>query len=497
MCVFLRNAKRKELDTLVSITDNISSLLWGWPLITLLLGTHIYLTIRLRFPQRYLLTAIKLSFAREKGSNGDVSAFGALSTALAATIGTGNIVGVGTAIAMGGPGAVFWCWLTGVLGIATKYSEALLAVKYRVKTENGEMIGGPMFALERGLHAKWLAVLFCIFASIAAFGIGNMVQANSVSQLLNDTCKIPFNYTGYGLCLIVAMVMFFGVKGIAKVCTVLVPFMAAFYVLGCIVILAINSQYIMPAIHLIMKAAFNPAAAGGGLVGSGIIMTMRYGVSRGLFSNESGLGSAPIVAAAAKTRNPVRQALVSSTGTFWDTVIICAMTGIVLTSCIIANPHIDTTAGTNLINTAFNSIPIVGPVVLSVGLLTFTVSTLLGWSYYGEKAIEYLGGKKLIIYYHILWVIAIYIGSTMKLKAVWNIADCMNAMMAIPNLISLLLLSGVLVRETRKYLWSGNIGKWDRNELSLAMMEREKRIHSMMRKNKKRRRKNIKYPALY
>ena len=445
------------MERFEELTAQISSALWGWPMIILLLGTHLFLTIRLRFPQAKIFTAIRLSVTKDDNASGDVSQFGALATSLAATIGTGNIVGVATAVAFGGPGAVLWCWLTGVFGIATKYAEGLLAIKYRVQTENGEMLGGPMYALERGLKMKWLAVLFCVFTAIAAFGIGNTVQANSISMLLNESWGISTSVTGGILCLLLALVILFGLKGISKVCSTLVPFMAAFYIVGCIIILWLNAAYLKDTVVLIFNSAFTPQAAGGGFMGTTVMMAARFGIARGLFSNESGLGSAPIVAAAARTRNPVRQALVSSTGTFWDTVIICALTGLVLVSSIIAYPEIDHTQGGALTKMAFGKIPYVGPAILSVGILTFAFSTILGWSYYGEKAMEYLGGKKWIIYYRIAYIAAAFVGSVMNLTVVWNIADSMNALMAIPNLIALLLLSGVAVRETRKYLWSGRL----------------------------------------
>lgn len=445
------------MEQLQHITEVVSSFLWGWPMIILLLGTHLFLTIRLRFPQRKIFTAIRLSFKKDRGSEGDVSQFGALATSLAATIGTGNIIGVATAVAFGGPGAVLWCWITGVLGISTKYTEGLLAIKYRIKTENGQMLGGPMYALERGLKMKWLGILFCVFTAIAAFGIGNTVQANSISMLVNETLGISVHITGIIIALGVALVILFGVKGIAKVCTALVPFMAVFYILGCIYILIVNAPYLKESLNLIVSSAFTPRAAGGGFLGTTVMMAARFGIARGLFSNESGLGSAPIVAAAAQTRNPVRQALVSSTGTFWDTVVICALTGLVLVSSIIAYPDIDYTHGGALTKAAFSKIPIVGTTILTVGIFTFAFSTILGWSYYAEKAVEYLGGKRWIRYYRIIWIIAIYLGSVMNLTLVWNIADSMNALMAIPNLISLLLLSGIAVKETRKYLWEGRL----------------------------------------
>lgn len=438
---------------------SVSSFLWGWPMMILLLGTHIFMTIRLRCPQRKLFTAIRLSIKRDKDASGDVSQFGALATALAATIGTGNIIGVATAIALGGPGAVFWCWITGVFGIATKYAEGLLAIKYRVQTPTGKMLGGPMYALEKGLGWKTMAILFALFTMIASFGIGNTVQANAIATIANNTYGISPWIMGAVVCGLTAAVIIGGVKSIAKVCGMLVPFMALFYILGCIYILFVNHNYVWPAISLILKCAFSPEAAGGGFAGSSIMMVARYGLARGLFSNESGLGSAPIVAAAAQTRNPVRQALVSSTGTFWDTVIICALTGIVIVSSIIAYPDISYHDGAALTKMAFGKIPYVGEPLLSFGLLTFAFSTILGWSYYGERAVEYLKGKKWSYVYRLLYIVAVYVGSVASLNIVWNIADCMNALMAIPNLLSLLFLNGILVHETRKYLWRDRLDK--------------------------------------
>ncbi len=470
---------------LEQLTETISSYIWSWPMIILLLGTHIFLTFRLRVPQRKIFTAIKLSFTKDKDSTGDVSQFSALATSLAATIGTGNIIGVATAVSLGGPGAVLWCWLTGVFGIATKYGEGLLAVKYRVKTSDGTMLGGPMYALERGLKMKWLAVLFCIFTAIAAFGIGNGVQANAISEnfsiLLSDNSSVasatvwlnnalglnmePTFYLSFlvGICLmiLVGVVIIGGVKSIGRICSALVPFMAILYVLGCLYILCINHQYLWQAICWICRDAFSLKAGVGGAAGAAIMVGARYGIARGLFSNESGLGSAPIVAAAAQTRNPVRQALVSSTGTFWDTVVVCAITGLVLTTSIIAFPEINFHDGGLLTKKAFGMIPYVGTPILTFGILTFAFSTILGWSYYGERAMEYLGGKKIIKFYRIIWLAVCFMGCVMSLGVVWNIADIMNALMALPNLATLLLLSGVIARETRRYLWSGRLNDID------------------------------------
>ena len=447
------------MEQLNEILTEVSGLLWGWPMIILLLGTHVYLTIILRFPQRKILTAIRLSVKRDPGATGDVSQFGSLATALAATIGTGNIIGVATAIALGGPGAVLWCWLTGVFGISTKYAEGLLAIKYRVKTEKGRMLGGPMYALERGLGWKWLAVLFALFTALAAFGIGNTVQANAIATVAHETYNINPALTGGVVCLLTGAVVLGGVKSIARVCGLLVPFMALFYVLGCIYILCVNAPFLWPALKLIVQSAFSPQAAGGGFVGTTVMMAARFGIARGLFSNESGMGSAPIVAAAAQTRNPVRQALVSSSGTFWDTVVICALTGLVIVSSVLAYPDIDFQNGATLTKAAFSKIPVVGTPLLTFGLLTFAFSTILGWCYYGERAVEYLRGRRWVVVYRVLYIAAVFVGSVIELSLVWNLADCMNALMAIPNLISLIALSGVLVHETRKYLWRGRLDR--------------------------------------
>lgn len=434
-----------------TIIAKAASLLWGWPMIVLLFGTHLYLTIRLRFPQRHIFRAIRISFSRDKNAEGDVSQFGALATSLAATIGTGNIVGVATAVTMGGPGAVLWCWLTGVLGIATKYSEGLLAVKYRVKTSNGTMLGGPMYALDRGLGWKPLAIIFCILTAAASFGIGNTVQSNAISLLCYETYHIPTVWTGLVTTVMAGLVILFGVKGIARFCTAFVPLMALLYALGCFAILFINRDYLWEAISLIIRSAFTPEAAGGGFAGTTIMITARYGIARGLFSNESGLGSAPIVAAAAKTENPVRQAMVSSTATFWDTVVICALTGLVLVSSIIAYPEIDYSSGGVLTKMAFEKIPYIGAPLLTFGIIAFAFSTILGWSYYGERAIEYLSGKRFITLYRLLYVGGIFVGAIVQLTVIWNLADLLNGLMAIPNLISLLALTSVIVTETRRY----------------------------------------------
>ncbi|GHU42450.1 transporter [Spirochaetia bacterium] len=441
------------------IVSTINGWVWGPWLLILLFGTHLYLTIRTGFIQKKLGLGIRLSVTKDATGEGDVSQFAALTTALASTIGTGNIIGVGTAVAVGGPGAVLWMWLTGVFGIATKYAESLIAVKYRVKNEKGAMLGGAMFALERGLKNKKagriLGILFALFAALAAFGIGDMTQSNAVSGLVAETFKVPTWITGLVLTIFVGAVVIGGLKWISKVCEAIVPFMSIIYVLGCIIILIINARYIGPAISVILKAAFNTRAVGGGLAGFGLMAAARFGIARGLFSNESGMGSAPIVASAAKTANPVRQALVSMTGTFWDTVIICLMTGLVIVTYEVApngSAHFEN--GGTLVHEAFGSIPVIGTIILTFGLFFFAFSTILGWSYYGERGAEYLVGTNIIAPYRVIYTAVVFVGATIPLNLVWNIADTLNGLMILPNLIAVLLLSGVIVAETKKY---GNV----------------------------------------
>ena len=447
--------ERKEMEKFTNVLNAIDSAVWGWPMIILLFGTHIYMTIRTGCIQKKIGTAIKLSVTKDPDAEGEVSQFGALTTALASTIGTGNIIGVGTAVALGGPGAVLWCWLTGVLGIATKYSESLIAVKYRVKTKDGRMQGGAMYALDRGLNMKWLGLVFAFLGGFASFGIGCETQVNAIATVCKENLGIEPWIIGIAVAALTALVIFGGIKSIANVCEKLVPFMAVFYVIGCIIILGFNYDYIIPALKTIVSLAFKPGAAAGGLVGGGIMLALQYGVARGLFSNESGMGSAPIAAAAAQTRNPVRQALVSSTGTFWDTVVVCAMTGLVLVTSIMKNPAINVSTVDNggvLTTLAFNQIPVIGPVILVVGIISFAYSTVLGWSYYGERCIEYCLGKKALVPYRVLYILVAAIAPVVALDLVWTIADILNALMAIPNLVAVLLLSPVIVKETKKYI---------------------------------------------
>ena len=454
-------------DKIYSIVSSVDDFVWGWWMIFLLLGTHLFMTVRTGFIQKKTITrGIPLSVSKEDDADGEVSQFGALATALASTIGTGNIIGVGTAIALGGPGAVLWCWLTGVFGIATKYAESLIAVKYRVKTPDGRMQGGAMYALDRGLNMKWLGMIFAVFAGFASFGIGCATQVNAIAEVCETNLGIEPWIIGVIVAALTAVVIFGGIKSIASVCEKLVPFMALFYVIGCVIILCLNYDYIIPAIQTICRLAFTKGAAAGGLVGSGIRYAIQYGVARGLFSNESGMGSAPIAAAAAKTRNPVRQALVSSTGTFWDTVVVCLMTGLVLVSTIMKNPAINAdqiTDGGELTTLAFGQIPYFGPFILVVGIITFAYSTILGWAYYGERCVEYFSGKKGLIPYRALYVIIALIAPVLALDLVWKVADILNALMAIPNLVAVLLLSPVIVKETKKYI--NNLDAVDNTEV--------------------------------
>ena len=443
------------MEKFAEIISQIDAVVWGVPMIIILFGTHLFMTFRTGIIQKHLLKGIRLSVAKDEDGEGEISQFGALATALAATIGTGNIVGVATAVISGGPGAVFWMWMIGIFGMATKYSETLMSVKYRVQTKDGRMLGGAMYALERGIGQKWLAVLFAIFAALAAFGIGCLTQSNSIASACEENFGLPAWITGILLAALVAIVIIGGVKSISKVCEKLVPFMAIFYVLGCIIILIMNYRFIIPAVVLIVKSAFTVQAGFGGVAGFAVSEAIRFGCARGLFSNESGLGSAPLVAAAAKTKNPVRQSLISMTGTFWDTVVICLMTGLTLVSSVLANPDVAAAlADGNSVLTfeVFAQIPVIGRPLITISLALFAFSTILGWSYYGERAAEYLVGSGVMKLYKLLFVVLAFVGTISSLELVWNIADILNGLMVIPNVIGIFLLSGVIVAEGKKYL---------------------------------------------
>jgi alanine or glycine:cation symporter, AGCS family len=436
----------------------ISGWVWGPPLLILLVGTGIYLTFRIGFLQMRLLPySLKLAFTKkqDKRSAGDISHFQALMTALAATVGTGNIAGVATAIFTGGPGAVFWMWITAFFGMATKYAEAVLAVKYRVEDKDGEMSGGPMYYLERGLGQKWLGVLFALFGAIAAFGIGNLVQSNSVASVVQSTFSVPAWVTGLVLTIFTALALIGGIKSIGKVTALFVPVMAGFYLLAGLVVMIMNFDLVPAAVALIFTDAFTGEAVAGGALGT----VIRMGVARGVFSNEAGLGSAPIAAAAAKTDLPGRQALVSMTQVFIDTIVICSITGITI---VMGGLYTGDTTAADLTSATFGKfLGQTGSVIVAVGLLFFASSTIIGWSYYGEKCFSYLFSKNVVFYYRIAFVVAVFIGAISQLEVVWGIADVMNGLMAFPNLIGLLGLSGVVVVETRKIL---NAIKEEKNE---------------------------------
>ena len=438
--------------TFAEIFGQVGAFVWGPPMLILLVGTGFWLTIALRGVQfRKLWYSLYLAFVKRKEDTdepGDITHFQALMTALSATVGTGNIAGVATAIAAGGPGALFWMWVTGLVGMATKYGEAVLAVKYREKDEKGEMCGGPMYYISKGLGWKWLGVLFAIFAAVASFGIGSMVQSNSVADAINHTFNVPFWATGVVLMFFTAVVILGGIQSIGKVTGTLVPVMIAFYMGGALIILVLNIAAIPAALVLIVKQAFSPTAASGGFLGASVMMAIRMGVSRGVFSNESGLGSAPIAAAAAQTDQPVTQALVSMTQTFIDTIVVCTMTGLVLILTGVWNSG-DT--GARLTSSAFQIGFTGGGHVVAIGLVLFAYSTILGWSYYGEKSIEFLFGLKAVMPFRILFVISVGVGAVAKLDLVWSLSDTFNGLMAVPNLVGLLLLSPVIVKETRKY----------------------------------------------
>jgi len=443
-------------DQIIKVITSMRDFVWGVPLIVLLVGTGIFLTVILRGLQiRGLIYSLYLALIKRREDDkeaGDISHFQALMTALAATVGTGNIAGVATAIVTGGPGALFWMWITGLFGMATKYSEALLAIKFREKDKLGTMSGGPMYYISKGLGWKWLGVLFAIFAAVAAFGIGNMVQSNSVAEAVRTSFGIPNWATGIVLATLTAMVVLGGIKSIARVTQYLVPFMIIIYFSGALLIILLKISALPKIFLLIIESAFTPTAAAGGFLGATVMQTIRIGVARGVFSNESGLGSAPIAAAAAKTPNPVKQALVSMTQTFIDTLVVCTMTGLVLLLSGLWNSG---RTGAELTALAFDrSLPGgFGELVVTLGLVFFAYSTILGWCYYGEKSIEYLFRERAVKIYRVLFVIFVAVGTFLKLETVWTVADLMNGLMAFPNLVGLIGLSSVIVAETNKYFY--------------------------------------------
>ncbi|MGO1767637.1 sodium:alanine symporter family protein [Advenella sp. S44] len=448
------------LDVLKTFFDTVGGWVWGPVMLVFLVGTGVFLTLRLAFLQFTMLPfALKQAFTphgknRDGTENkGDISHFGALMTALSATIGTGNIAGVATAVVLGGPGAVFWMWITAIFGMATKFGEGVLAVKYRIVNERGQMSGGPMYYIERGLNWKWLAVLFALFGTLASFGIGSSVQSNSVAHSIEASFGIDPMLTGIVLTIFTAIVILGGIKSIATASSFIVPFMAIFYVAGGMIIIIMHLDLLGPALATIFRDAFSGEAVAGGAIGT----VIRYGVARGVFSNEAGMGSAPIAAAAAKTDHPVRQALVSMTGTFLDTIVVCSITGIVL---VMGGIYTNGETGAALTTNTFNMLlPGPGGWIVTIGLVFFAYSTILGWSYYGEKCASYLLGEWAVLPYRIIYVASVMIGTIASLDLVWVAADTFNGLMAVPNLIALVLLSGVIVKETRDFVAKRKAGE--------------------------------------
>lgn len=429
------------MNQVLSFLQKANSLLWGGPLIVLLLGTHLYFTFHCRFVQKRIKTAVKLSVTPDKDSEGEISPFASLTTTLAATLGTGNIVGVSTAIALGGPGAVFWCWLTGLLGMATTYAECYLGVLFRRKQPDGSYIGGPMYVLEDGLHCKPLAVLFCIFTILASYGVGCSTQSRAIADTASSLWGVPEYAAGLCAALLTGLVILGGVKSISRICMKLVPAMGAFYIGGCIVILFMNAATILPAVKLIFASVFSAKAAAAGFAGGAIQLAARYGIARGLFTNEAGLGTAAITAASGKTKNPENQALISMSATFWDTVVMCAMTGLVIVSSVIKNPSsIEGLSPADYTTAAFSQIPFVGTHMLGISLIAFAAATLIGWSYFGDRAVCYLFGNRTVKTFKLWYILMIFIGSIMPLTLVWETTDFINALMILPNVLSLLLL---------------------------------------------------------
>ena len=443
-------------DILNFVNNNI---MWGPLMIVALFGTHLFFTFKTGFVQKYVFKGVVKSFSKEKGK-GDISVFSSLMTALSSTIGTGNIIGVGTAIVAGGPGAVFWTWIGGFFGIATKYAETLIAVKYRKKLDDGSYMGGAMTAFEH-LGKKKLAIAFALCCSFGAFGIGCLSQGKAIADILNENFHISTLVTAIVLVLMTFTIVFGGIKSIGKACEKLVPVMSLVYIVGCVIILCLNFSYLPATFAMIFKSAFTGKAIFGGMAGAGLMAAMRNGIARGLFSNEAGMGSSPQASAAGSANNAVKPALVGSTGVFWDTIVVCLLTGLVLVSSVIGLGVTDLSSGAALVSACFNRIPVLGKPLLVFGILTFAYSTILGWSYYGENTMKYLFGKKSINFYRILWLVMVFIGCVSSEGIVWTMGDIMNASMCIPNMIALWMLKDQIVEDTKKYLHSGNLDEED------------------------------------
>lgn len=428
------------MNDIFSAIKYFNKLLWNGPILFVLLATHLFLTWRLKFIQKKIGTGIRLSVKPTSSSEGETSSFGALTTTLAATLGVGNIIGVSTAVALGGPGAILWIWLTGILGMATTYAECYLGVRYRRKSKDGTCSGGPMYVMEHGLHSRALAVLYSFLALAASYGVGCSTQANSITDTAKDLWGLSPYLVGFITALVTGLVIIGGIKSIGNICTKLVPAMGFFYILSCVILLIINYRYLLPSVTLIFRSAFLPNAMAGGFIGSNIKTAARYGIARGLFSNEAGIGTAAIAAASAKTENPHNQALVSMSATFWDTVVMCAITGLVIVSNIIKNPlSVKGASASELTSIAFSQIPF-GRYLLGLSIIAFAAATLIGWSYFGEKAVVYLFGKEGIGTYRICYIVMIFIGAVLSLEFVWELSDLINALMTIPNVVSIWLL---------------------------------------------------------
>lgn len=423
---------------------------WNLILLLVLLGTHIYFTVRLKFIQKKVPEGIILSFSKDTSGQGGISPYASLATALAATIGTGNIIGISTAIAVGGPGAVFWCWITGIFGMATCYAECFLSVKYRIKKENGDYAGGAMYVLERVLHKKKAALFFAFFAVAASFGIGSSVQSHAISAAITEKLSISPHMVGIGVAMLAASILLGGGKSIAKVCTYLVPIMSFLYLGGCFFLMIKNAGVIPKTVMVIVNAAFTSESVVGGMVGTAVMTGLRVGISKGLFTNEAGMGSIAMSAADAKTTSAVKQGIISMTGVFWDTVVMCAVTGITIVSCMLKNPaFFQNIESDRLCFAAFSFMP-AGEWILTVSLVLFAFATIIGWSYYGECATGYLFGERGIGIYQLLFIVTIYLGAVMSLEMVWGLADLFNSFMAIPNIMSLFLLRKIIIGETLK-----------------------------------------------
>ncbi len=425
------------MKDILSVIKDINKLLWNGPMIIVLLATHLFLTFRLKFIQKKIGKGILLSAKPSSSSEGETSSFGALATTLAATLGIGNIIGVSTAVAMGGPGAILWIWLTGVLGMATTYGECYLGISYRRIAKDGTYSGGPMYVLEHGLHSKPLAVIYSFLVLAASYGVGCSTQSNSITDVTSDLWGLSPYIVGFITALITGLVIIGGIKSIGNICSKLVPAMGIFYILACVVLLVINSRFLLPAFQLILRSAFLPNAMAGGFIGSTIKSAARYGIARGLFSNEAGIGTAAIAAASAKTNHPHNQALVSMSATFWDTVIMCGITGLVIVSNILKNPLSAKGASASELTTiAFEQIPY-GGYILGLSIIAFAAATLIGWSYFGEKAVVYLFGKEGIGTYRVCYIVMIFIGAVLSLEFVWELSDLINAFMIVPNVLSI------------------------------------------------------------